>query len=225
MKEVIDFLKELSLNNNREWFEAHRPDYLRAKGIFDAFALELIEGIASFDPSVAGLGLKDCTYRIYRDTRFSKDKQPYKTHMGVYVCRGGKKSGYAGYYFHVEPSGNGILGSNLMSSGIYMPEPVVLKSIREEIFDHGREIEDEIKKAKGFELDTSNKLKRLPAGYPAGTPYEEYLKLKDFNLVKYMDNDWLIQKDLARAAAAEYKRTLPFIERVNRAVEFAHEEM
>ena len=94
-----------------------------------------VDRIEGFDPSVRGLTLKDCTYRIYRDLRFSKDKSPYKTHMGVYVCRGGKKSGYSGYYFHVA-AGNEtdeIMNSHILAVGDYCFEPKVLKTIREDI--------------------------------------------------------------------------------------------
>ena len=101
MKEVVMFLRQLKANNNKEWFTEHKAEYQSAQAKFNAFCEELIHRIEEFDPSVRGLTLKDCTYRIYRDLRFSKDKSPYKTHMGVYVCRGGKKSGYSGYYFHV----------------------------------------------------------------------------------------------------------------------------
>lgn len=225
MKEVIEFLSELKDNNNREWFEANRSRYAGVKKVFDAFATELIAHIGAFDPSTAGLGLKDCTYRIYRDTRFSHDKTPYKTHMGVYVCRGGKKSGYAGYYFHVEPGTDGRAAHGLMSAGLYMPEGNVLKSMREEIYDNGAALEADVCAAGGFALDTSNKLKRLPAGYPADAPHGELLKQKDLYLVKYFDEAWLLQKELAAAAAREFERTLPFVLRLNRAVEYAHEEM
>ena len=90
MREIIDFLEELSANNNRLWFEANRPRYTAVKQRMDKVAEEFIRAIASFDESVEGLRAKDCTYRIYRDTRFTKDKSPYKTWFGVYVCPRGK---------------------------------------------------------------------------------------------------------------------------------------
>lgn len=103
MKEVIEFFRELHDHNTREWFDANRARWKRVQTQFHAFAEGLIDGIASFDPSVQGLRAKDCTYRIARDTRFSPDKSPYKTYIGAYVAPHGKKSGYAGYYFHIEP--------------------------------------------------------------------------------------------------------------------------
>lgn len=108
MKEILDFLAELSQNNNREWFNANKEKYLQVREKFEAFAQQLIEKISSWDEDVAAsqLQVKDCTYRIYRDTRFSKDKVPYKTHMGIFICKGGKKSPNAGYYLHLEPPAN-----------------------------------------------------------------------------------------------------------------------
>lgn len=225
MKKVLDFLAELRLNNNRDWFEANKGRYREANETVNAFAEELIAAIGEFDPSVRGLTVRECSYRIYRDTRFSKDKTPYKTHIGVYICPGGKKSGNAGYYFHIEPQGDGLLGHHLLSSGIYMPEPKVLKSIRDEIFDNGDEVEKAIKKAKGFRLDKSNSLKRTPTGYPADSKYDEYLKLKDFYLEKPVDDEYILGDDLVKRAAADFRLTYDFISLMNRAAEFAHEEM
>lgn len=225
MKRVLDFLSDLRVNNNREWFNANKGRYLEANAVFNEFAGNLIAAIGEFDPSVRGLTLKECTYRIYRDTRFSHDKTPYKTHMGVYVCPGGKKSGNAGYYFHVEPQGDGLLGHHLLDVGIYMPESNVLKSVRDEIFDNGAEIEKAIRKAKGFTLNRSNALKRTPTGYPADSPYDEYLRLKDFHLDKYIDNDYLLSDNLLERVSADFRGTYDLVALLNRAADFAHEEM
>ncbi len=225
MKRVFDFLRDLQVNNNREWFNANKKRYTKALDAFNCFAERLITEIGAFDPSVNGLTLKDCTYRIYRDTRFSNDKTPYKTHMGVYICPGGKKSGNAGYYFHIEPQGSGLIGHHLMSAGIYMPEPAVLKSVRDEFFDNGEEVVKAIGKAKGFSIDRSNQLKRTPAGYPADTPYDEYLRLKDFYLVKTLSDDYILADDPAKHVAADFRTTYEFVTLLNRAADFAHENM
>ena len=102
MKAVVEFLRQLHAHNERAWFEAHRAEWLQLQERVRSFAEGLIEGIASFDPSVEGLTAKDCTYRIYRDVRFSRDKSPYKTWQGIYVAPHGKKAGYAGYYFLIK---------------------------------------------------------------------------------------------------------------------------
>ena len=225
MKTVIEFLEQVRMNNNREWFEDNRAWFREAQGEFNAFAEKLIEGVAGFDPSVRGLMLKDCTYRFYRDTRFSPNKDPYKTHMGVYICPFGKKSGYAGYYFHVEPAfEGGMMGGNMMTSGLYMPESHVLKSVRYDILEHGPAFEAAISKAKGFELGEENKLKRIPTGFTPGSPYDEYLKLKDVYVSKSISNDYVLQADLAEKATKDFALTYDLTAMLNRAVRYAFEE-
>ncbi len=91
MKAIVTFLRELQANNNREWFLANKERYAALQAHFNHFVDDLIHEISRFDSSVTGLTAKDCTYRIYRDVRFSADKSPYKTHMGAFICPGGKK--------------------------------------------------------------------------------------------------------------------------------------
>lgn len=225
MREVIEFLKQLHDNNDREWFDAHRSEWRRVQGLFNGFAEQLIEGVASFDPSISGLTAKDCTYRIARDTRFSHDKTPYKNHVGAFIAPRGKKSGFAGYYFHVEPSGDGLLGNSLLSAGLYCPEPVVLRSVRDEIFDNGAEIAAAVKSATGYRLDDSNSLKRTPKGYPAGSEFDQMLRLKDFYLHKPISEQFLLDERLLEKTLAEFRRMQPFVAILNRAVQFAFEEM
>ena len=225
MKKTIDFLAELRLNNNRPWFEANKSRYKEVQEENLTLATELIAAIGAFDPSVRGLTAKDTTYRIYRDVRFSPDKSPYKTHVGVYICPHGKKSGYAGYYFHIEPKGDGLLGGNFIMSGLYMPDPVVLRSVRDDILDNGEIFVETMKKAKGFRLGTDNQLKRTPQGYPVGSPYDEYLRLKDIYLEQAISNDFLLQDNLAERVAKEFKKTYEFCALLNRSVDYANEEM
>lgn len=225
MREVIEFLKQLHANNDREWFNAHRSEWKRVQGVFNTFVEQLIEGVASFDPSVSGLTAKDCTYRIARDTRFSNDKTPYKNHIGAYIAPRGKKAGFAGYYFHVEPAGDGLLGNNLLSAGLYCPEPVVLRSVRDEVFDNGAEIAAAMKSATGFRLDESNSLKRTPKGYPSDSEFDQMLRLKDFYLYEPISEQFLLDERLLEKTLAEFRRTQPFVAILNRAVQFAFEEM
>ena len=128
METTFSFLKKLEANNNRDWFEKNKPAYLNAKGEFEVFVQQIINGIAKFDKRIShDLQAKDCTFRIYKDVRFSKDKTPYKNNMGASINPGGKKSLVAGYYFHLQPEGSFLAG------GVYMPEPEMLNAIRQEI--------------------------------------------------------------------------------------------
>lgn len=225
MKEVLDFLRRLHDNNDREWFDAHRGEWLEVKARFAAFTERLVAGIADFDPTIRGLRVQDCTYRIARDTRFSADKRPYKSHIGAFVAPRGKKSGFAGYYLHLEPAGDSLLGRSLLASGIYCPEPAVLRSLREEVLDHGDELLQAIAAAPGFSLATTNRLKRVPTGFPADSEYAELLKLKDFYIEKPIDDRSLEADALLDYALEEFRCTQPFIAQLNRAVEYAYEEM
>ncbi|MEG1863821.1 MAG: DUF2461 domain-containing protein [Alistipes sp.] len=225
MQEIIDFLKALHANNEREWFNAHRTAWKRVQEQFNVFVEQLIEGIASFDPSVSGLTAKDCTYRIARDTRFSPDKTPYKNHIGAYIAPRGKKSGFAGYYFHIEPIGDSMIGHSLLSSGLYCPEPIVLRSVRDEILDNGAEIVSAVTAATGFTLNSSNSLKRTPVGFPSGSEFDAMLRLRDFYLDKPISEAFVLDDHLLEKTLAEFRRTQPFVAILNRAVQFAHEEM
>ncbi len=226
MQEVLEFLKELQRNNNRPWFESHKSLYRRMQGVFDAFTEQLIGAVASFDPSVGNLSVKDCTYRIYRDVRFSEDKSPYKTHFGAFICRGGKKSGYAGYYFHVEPAGNVYLGGSLLAAGHYRYEPNELRSIREDIcYGSGDAFDRAVRKAEGFELETADRLKRVPTGFPADSPYAEYLKYRNYCLLHPVDESFVTTDDLLERTVEMFRTTRDFVLLLNRAIDFAREEM
>ena len=116
---IIRFLTELAAHNHKTWFDANRGWYQEVKAEFSEFTEQLIQRVAAFDPRCQGLTVRDCTYRINRDIRFSTDKSPYKTHMGAYVCPQGKKSGMAGYYFHLQAPDVDYLNGNLLAVGAY----------------------------------------------------------------------------------------------------------
>ena len=102
-KRILKYLRQLSANNNRPWFQDHKPEYEAIRADFERGVQQALERIVTFDNSVAHLTVKDCTYRFYRDTRFSNDKSPYKNHLGAYISAHGKKSLHGGYYIHLEP--------------------------------------------------------------------------------------------------------------------------
>ena len=221
MRETIEFLRELRDNNVKSWFDAQRPRYQEVRSQITALAEGLIDGIGSFDASVRGLQVKECTYRINRDIRFSPDKSPYKTWQGIFIAPRGKCSGYAGYYLHLEPD------ACCLTSGIYQPEPVILQSLRDEILDNGAEIEQALKEAKGFRVNTSSQLKRTPKGFPAGTEHDDWLRLRSFYIEHPLPEAWLDLpvEGLLRKVVPLFRTTFRFVEIQNRAVRFAYEEM
>lgn len=225
MQEILAFFSDLSNNNNREWFEANKTRYKEIQQKFDSFTEELIKNISVFDNSISGLTAKNCTYRIYRDIRFSPNKLPYKTHIGAYICPKGKKSGYAGYYFHLEPKGVDYIGGSLLAVGLHCPDIKIVRSVRDEIYDNGEEFLNAIKEAKGFELDFSNTLKKTPKEFPANSQFDKYLKLKDFTLMEFIPDN-IIEKDkLLEFSIKEFKQAANFNKILNRSVQYAFEEI
>ena len=224
MKTVIQFLRKLKENNNREWFMDHKQEYLDAQATFNAFVEKILIGLSEADESVRGLTVKDCTYRIYRDVRFSKDKSPYKTHMGAYICPGGKKSVFAGYYFHVGIGGHGYPDGHMLAVGDYICEPKVLKIIREDIQDDGDAFQAVIDKAHPvFVLDDSFKLKKVPQGFDKESPWADYLKYKVYCLWQEPTDKLYLADDAAQKVTDIFLSAKPFLEFINRAVAYVKE--
>lgn len=215
---TIKFLKTLSSNNNKPWFDAHRSDYLEAKSDFEYFVSALIKASAKFDSDIKDLQVKDCVFRIHRDIRFSKNKTPYKTNMAASLDHGGKKSIYAGYYFHLEP------GKSFVAGGIWMPEVNELKKIRQEIdycFDEFKGIISDKKFRKEYgELDTSDgiKLSNLPRGYEKDNPAAEFIKLKSVLALRNIPDTELKRKDLVNYVAKSFSTLTPLIKFINRSL-------
>lgn len=222
MDTIIAYLRQLEANNNKPWFDAHKGEYQEARAHFNAIVEKLIAGIMEFDPSVRGVGIKESTYRIHKDMRFSKDGLPYKTHFGAYICRGGKKSGYSGYYFHIGTgSGEEYPCKSFLAVGNYYMEPKVLKIVREDI-ELGAGDFDKIIQGlhPSLSLDQDQKLKRAPLGFDAQGPYIEHIKLKNFCLSGTYDDSNL---DIAGILEV-FKSAKPFLDYINRAIEYSREE-
>ena len=218
MEEIIRFLEDVLYNNNRPWFQEHKQQYVKVQANFNVLAEQIINGVQKFDDNCKNLTLKDCTYRFYRDTRFSPDKRPYKTHFGVFVCPEGKKSMLSGYYFHVEAKESEYLGHNMLCTGMYMPDTTMLKTIRDEILFNAEPLVESIAKAKGFDLDTSNAMKRVPNGYPKDHPHAELFKQRDWLLVQELQDDILYRERLVEWVLAEFEKTKDFCQWLNRTV-------
>ncbi|MEN6619090.1 MAG: DUF2461 domain-containing protein [Rikenellaceae bacterium] len=225
MQKIINFLNQLQQNNNRLWFEEHKEEYKEVQATFNTFVEALIAGITDFDSSIKNLTIKDCTYRIYRDIRFSNDKTPYKTHMGAFIAPHGKSGGYSGYYFHIEAKDANYIGGHLLSTGIYHPNPIVVKSIREEIMLNGEQLDKVIKSAEGFAIDFSDALKRVPRGFSSDSKYAEYFKLRDYFLAEHLDEAFIMSENLLENTLREFKKTLLFNNWMNKAAEYAYENM
>jgi uncharacterized protein (TIGR02453 family) len=208
MEQTLKFLKSLSKNNNREWFEKNKPKYLIAKTEFENFVAELFSELSNFDHTLVGLDPKKLIFRIYRDVRFSKDKKPYKNNFGAAFSAKGKGMGVPGYYLHIEP-GN----KSFIAGGLFQPMPDVLQKVRQEI-DYNCDNLKAIMQNKKFkklygDFWDEDKLKRSPKGYPDDHPYIEWLKLKSFIVTTEIKDTELSAKSLKKSLAATFKITKP----------------
>lgn len=215
MREIYRFLEELKQNNNREWFNANKDWYLTVKAEHEAFVNRLIPALAKVDPEVDGLTAKDCIFRIYRDVRFSPNKEPYKTHIGAYMVKGGKKSPRAGYYVHIEP------GNSLLSGGIWCPEPSLLKALRKDVYDNIDEftgIVRDKKFQKYYTLD-GEKLKTVPQPFPKDFPEGEMLKYKSYTVTNNIPDTFLERADAIEQIVERFALMQPFNRFLNYTVE------
>lgn len=180
MNEILEFLRQLASNNNRDWFNEHKDEYLKVKAEVESLTRTLITAVAEIEPEAAMLTPADCLYRIYRDTRFSSDKTPYKTHIGIYINpHGGKKSEFCGYYVHLEP------GNCLVAGGAWYPEAPLLKEYRKEIYsniDEYLQIIDNPDFKAHFKPYWQEELKTAPKGYPKDWEHIDLLKPRSFTV-------------------------------------------
>lgn len=209
---TLQFLKNLSKNNNREWFAEHKEQYVAAQANVAAFVEELIEETGRFDAEIQKLDAKKTLFRIYRDTRFSLDKTPYKTNFGASLGMG-KGNRVSGYYLHIEPQ------KSFLAGGVYHPESSVLKQIRAEIAMNQDEFLAILNKDQfrnNFRgLSVEDKLKRVPAGYEKDHPMAEFLKLKSFNVIHPVSDEALMSDNAATDFAKIFESIKPLNDFLN----------
>jgi len=217
---TLQFLTKLKKNNSREWFNQHRDDYDAAKENFIELVNQILANTGQFDEDLSLLTYKDCIFRINRDVRFSKNKDPYKNNMAAYFVKGGKKSWLAGYYFHCEPGGKSFIGG-----GLYGGEPNQIKKVRQEI-DYNWEEFKSILENKVFKKlfgDLSKEegmsLIREPKGYEKDNPAIEYIKLKNFIVAVPVTDEELTDKKLIKKIVSCFAAMQPLLRFLNRAME------
>jgi uncharacterized protein (TIGR02453 family) len=216
-KNTTVFLKNLKAHNNKQWLDANRPKYEAAKENFADMVTELITQIGKLDTGIASLTAKECTFRLNRDIRFSKDKSPYKTNFGASFSLGGKKAISAGYYFHLEP------GKSFIGGGLWMPSAAELFKIRQEI-DYNFADWKKIINNKSFKtnfvegLSTAEKLSRVPKGYSEDNPAIEFIKLKSFVTTKPLSDAEILSPELIKQLTTACKSMKPIIDFINKAI-------
>jgi len=217
---TILFLKNLKKNNNKPWFDKNREKYLEAKQNFEEFVALLLQKLILLDEDMKELLPKNCTFRINRDIRFSKNKTPYKANLSASFNRGGKKSIYAGYYFHLQPGGNSFVGG-----GLWHPEAIELKKLRQEIdycFPEFKKIisSQAFKKNYGeLEKDENQMLVNVPKGYEKENPAAGLLRMKSFVASKNIADADILNKNLDKEIIDSFKALMPLVKFINRAFE------
>jgi uncharacterized protein (TIGR02453 family) len=213
---TFHFLEELAANNNRDWFQANKKSYEAAKASVASFMKVVLNEIQTFDKSIIGIDPKDCIFRINRDIRFSNDKSPYKTNIGGFMAKGGRKAMNAGYYLHIQP------GSSFLAGGIYMPPPDKLKLIRSEIYFNAanfKKIINDLDFKKYFkEIQDEEKLKNPPKDFPKDYPDIDLLKYKNYTVIHTLKDHQLQQPDFLSYTIKVFKAMYPLNEYMNNAI-------
>ena len=215
-KDTLDFLKNLDKNNNRDWFQANKQEFEKAKADLTDFTAFLIGEVSKFDPNISQVLPQDCVFRIYRDVRFSKDKSPYKINLGSYLSPGGRKSMVPGYYFHLQP------GQSFIAGGKHRPDSAELLKIRRAIANETDEflkILADKTYQKHFGEMHGEKLVKAPKGFPADHKAVEYLKLKDFMAYRELfDDKFLTSKDFPSTLVEYLKEMYPLVKFLRKAL-------
>ncbi len=201
------FLNELKQNNNREWFAVHKDEYLQELGHIEYFVELLLKELNTHD-IIDTPSAKKSLFRIYRDTRFSKDKTPYKTNYSG-AFRRATKYRRGGYYFHLEP------GNSYIAGGFWAPNVPDLKRIREEIaFDAGplRAIIESAQFVAEFETLKGDQLKTAPKGFDSAHPAIDLLRYKQFIISRKFTDEAVLSTDFATRVSATFKAMRPFFD-------------
>jgi uncharacterized protein (TIGR02453 family) len=217
-KDTLQFLDDLKINNNRDWFLENKKRYEIFKNDYLQTANDLLDALKPLDPSLEMLEGKKCTFRINRDIRFSKDKTPYKTHLSFWFSSGAKGQNRSGYYIHLEK------GASFIAGGLYCPEAGDLKKIRKEIaffYDDLEAILDEkdFKREFGdFAREEKNTLKNPPRGYDKEHPAINLLKLKSFESAQKINLAAATKKDFVAVMSQKLIILKPLNDYINRAL-------
>ncbi|HAH59210.1 MAG TPA: TIGR02453 family protein [Bacteroidales bacterium] len=217
MNLILDYLKSLQQNNNREWFQANKAHYDEARVNFEQLLSGIIAGITGFDTSIGIAEPKECIFRIYRDVRFSPNKLPYKNHFGAYIAQGGRKSMLPGYYIHIEP------GASFAGGGMYQPDPVMLKKVRQEIYFNADEMhaivnDTDFKRVFGS-LSSEDSLKRPPRDFPKDFSHIHLLMHRSYIGSHHINDEAILAPEFSHNVSAIFKTLYPLNRFLRRAIE------
>ncbi|MCH7402900.1 DUF2461 domain-containing protein [Belliella kenyensis] len=215
-RQYLEFLKDLSENNTKEWMDENRALYLSVKDGFIQEVNEMLEEIKVLEPGMANLRPKDCVFRQNRDIRFSQNKAPYKTNLAAYFAVGGKKSEGPGYYLHIQP------GSSFIAGGVWMPSAEVLKKIRQEIDYSGNLLVDILENPdfkSWFSGIEGDQLKTSPRDYDSDHPYIDLLRFKSFIVSTPLSDKEIKSGEFKEKTLSVFKVMKPFHDFLHQAIE------
>lgn len=198
MNPIFTFLDSLKENNNREWFNAHKPEFDRLRQGWIADVQRVINALGKVEPSLAHVQARDCVYRIYRDTRFSPDKTPYKTYFSSLISPTGRHCDRACWYIHLGADECALYG------GVWMPDSTILKKLRKAIVDNIDEFRAIINTPEMQRLYPGwygAKLKTAPKGYDRNHPDIDLLRLTEFGKEHMLDRSFFDNPDWPEKAA------------------------
>ena len=216
--EAMKFLRGLARNNDREWFEARRALYERAvKAPTLALVEEINASMIEFAPEHVRPQHK-VAMRIYRDIRFSPNKQPYKTHLSAWWSRRGmEKTSGGGFYLQISPQ------QVMIAAGVYMPEREQLLALRRWMSAHHESYRGQLKqlfksRSAGFELSESEALTRMPKGFDRDDPADELVRAKSWGVRAWLPGEAALEPTLAREIVRRFRMATPLIETLNNAI-------
>ncbi|UOQ99163.1 DUF2461 domain-containing protein [Hymenobacter sp. 5317J-9] len=218
IKPLFTFLSGLAKHNERPWFQERKATYDQLRAQFVEDAEYWFQELQKLDPALAGPDGRKSIFRIYRDVRFSNNKDPYKTHFSVYFTASGKDVETSGYYLQLGPN-----GSTLIAGGMYQPDKAQLAAIRQEI-DYNADELKALLAAPDFQRYFGplggDRLKKAPAGYPVDHPEIELLKHKSFVATHQMaDADVLSHADFRAYVLEVFRAVVPFCQFLRHSLE------
>lgn len=218
MSLIVNYLSELSMNNEREWYHAHKEDYKKANAEFEALLQALMLEIGNFDSSILNYAPKELTFKLVRDTRFSHDKSPYNPAFRAHISSKGKLPVPVGYYLMIKPGDQSFLGGGLFADMF----KDATRMVRDYIAQNGEEWEKVIHEPEFEKYFTvrGSALKNVPSGYEKEHPQAEYLKFKSWYLEYPLKDEELMDADAFLAKAVECFRIMkPFNDYLNKGLE------
>jgi uncharacterized protein (TIGR02453 family) len=209
---LLVYLSDLKQHNSREWFADNKGRYETEKAVFDGYIETLIHEYSAFE-NMDGVLKKHCSYRIFRDVRFSKNKEPYKTWFSASFSEGGRKSGFMDYYLHIEPGGKSFLGG-----GMYNPSPEQLAAYRQEVDYNGASLRAIVERPSFVSLfgeAEGDLLKKVPKGYEPDPADEMYVRRKQLFYWHHFTDEELVSPQFTKQLMFASIQLKPFLDFLN----------